>query len=532
METMMKSSDDWQDPSSRRGATGLSHSRPEGGGAGPMRALTPTVAPAGPLRSAVRVASNLVVIALCLVLVAGAALLGLSRSPRQAHFGFYLFHVLTASMTPGPGRPPGGFSAGDLILVRQVDPASLQVGDVVSFKTDKDGNQHLTHRVVRVMVDEEGREGRWFVTRGDANDSDDPPIRADIVVGKKIFSIPMLGTFIQRTQQNLPAVIVFVISAIGFFIVLTRYVKSPAVKTPKAGRGGTPRRGQPPSRGGPRSGRTPGASAGRDKQTGRAASARDSSGRGRGARAMRRGALAGAAALSLTLLATGAFHVYSDHRERAAMDAQQRLKPPLPTSDVTTAEAEAGEEPPVMDFAGLRAQNGEIVAWLTVDGAGIDYPVAQASDNEYYLTHTAERRPSQRGAIFLDFRNTPDLSDFNNILYGHDMRDGGMFGRLSQFKDAGYFDQRRTGTLHTPSQTFRLEVFAVVVVPATSDYFRYAFASPSERAAYVDSIRADATLWRDLALDPERDRLVMLSTCSYEFEGARTAVFARLAAMP
>jgi sortase B len=252
---------------------------------------------------------------------------------------------------------------------------------------------------------------------------------------------------------------------------------------------------------------------------------------------MRRGALAGAAALSLTLLVAGIFHVYSDHRERAAMDAQQRLKPPLPTPDATTAETEAaeteaGEAPPAMDFAGLRAQNGEIVAWLTVDGTAIDYPVAQAVDNEYYLTHTVERQPSQRGAIFLDFRNTPDLSDFNNILYGHDMRDGGMFGGLGRFKNTAYFDQHRTGTLFTPGQTFRLEVFAVVVTPATSGYFRYAFASPSEREAYVDSIRADAALWRDLALDPETDRLVMLSTCSYEFEDARTAVFARLAPTP
>ncbi|MDR0849793.1 MAG: class B sortase, partial [Propionibacteriaceae bacterium] len=65
---------------------------------------------------------------------------------------------------------------------------------------------------------------------------------------------------------------------------------------------------------------------------------------------------------------------------------------------------------PLMDFSGLTAQNSDIIAWLTVDGTDIDYPVVQTVDNQYYLDHDAKKNASYLGAIFMDFRSNRDFS--------------------------------------------------------------------------------------------------------------------------
>jgi sortase B len=206
-----------------------------------------------------------------------------------------------------------------------------------------------------------------------------------------------------------------------------------------------------------------------------------------------------------------------DGGDDAAFEQQHGMKP--------DAVPDAG----AMDFASLRAQNDEIVAWVTIDGTKIDYPVVQTTDNKYYLTHTAEKKSASQGAVFMDFRNNRELSDFYTILYGHNLRSGRMFGELVRFKEKDFFDSHRTGTLHTPNKTYKLEIIACSVTKDTSEYYRYAFASPAEREAHLTMIRNTATHMASAKIDPQTDRLVALSTCSYEYGNARTVVVTKIA---
>jgi sortase B len=193
--------------------------------------------------------------------------------------------------------------------------------------------------------------------------------------------------------------------------------------------------------------------------------------------------------------------------------------------------SETGEAATVAgaDLAALASRNGDIRGWLTVFDTAIDYPVVQSVDNQYYLTRTAEGTPSGRGAIFLDFRQRPDFSDFNNVLYGHNLLSGEMFAPLIRFKDQAFFEAHPFGRLQTLGAWYRLEFFAVAVVAATGDHYRQAFPSRGDRSDHLARLRADAIHWRPLDLDPGRDRLLLLSTCSDEFEDARTVLVARLA---
>jgi len=72
----------------------------------------------------------------------------------------------------------------------------------------------------------------------------------------------------------------------------------------------------------------------------------------------------------------------------------------------------------------------------------VDYPVVQAKDNTYYLTHDAEKAHNKHEAIFTAV--IQNSLKGNNILYGHHMKDGSMFAFLVQYKDEAFFKSHPT----------------------------------------------------------------------------------------
>ena len=100
-------------------------------------------------------------------------------------------------------------------------------------------------------------------------------------------------------------------------------------------------------------------------------------------------------------------------------------------------EKETGKE---IDFEGLRKINEDLVAWIQIPGIGVDYPVVQGEDNEYYLYHTFQKENNKAGSIFLDYRNHDDFTDRRVILYGHNMKDGSMFSNLKQYQEVSMWD--------------------------------------------------------------------------------------------
>lgn len=90
-------------------------------------------------------------------------------------------------------------------------------------------------------------------------------------------------------------------------------------------------------------------------------------------------------------------------------------------------------------FMRLKKINDDITGWIHVPGTEIDYPVARGSDNSYYLKHGIDKKRSARGSLFMDYRNLGIGQDFNTVIYGHNMKDGSMFGDLVKYKEASFF---------------------------------------------------------------------------------------------
>lgn len=93
---------------------------------------------------------------------------------------------------------------------------------------------------------------------------------------------------------------------------------------------------------------------------------------------------------------------------------------------------------PEIDLKTLQAENEDTVAWLYYPALGINYPIMQDQDNQFYLTHTFSGEKNRVGSIFLDAYASRDFSDKNTFIYGHNMKDGQMFSQLKDIREEGF----------------------------------------------------------------------------------------------
>lgn len=112
-----------------------------------------------------------------------------------------------------------------------------------------------------------------------------------------------------------------------------------------------------------------------------------------------------------------------------------------------------------VDFEELQKINPDIVAWIRIEGLGIDYPIVQGTDNEHYLHYTFRGEANVAGSIFLDYRNKADFSDSKIILYGHNMKNGSMFGSLKKYRDESVLLENQIVTIYLPgNKVWKFEV--------------------------------------------------------------------------
>ena len=182
-----------------------------------------------------------------------------------------------------------------------------------------------------------------------------------------------------------------------------------------------------------------------------------------------------------------------------------------------------------VDWDALRAINPDVVAWIDIPGADIDYPVVQGGDNEYYLSHDFhgyEGWLARYGAIFMDYRNDPDWNDEGYFIYGHNMSDGSMFHGVALMADQGRFDASRTVFLLSPTRNFELKTFALIHCAADETIVNTSFATKEDMAAYVqDKIDRSIVYVGDAPSAREVSRLFAFATCD-DGSGGRYVLYA------
>ena len=114
-----------------------------------------------------------------------------------------------------------------------------------------------------------------------------------------------------------------------------------------------------------------------------------------------------------------------------------------------------------VDFAGLKELNPDCIGWIRFENIDISYPIMQGEDNEYYLKHTFEGQAVTAASIFMDANNHSDFTDQNTFIYGHNMKDKTMFGKLNDYKDEEFYKENPYFYIYTPDTLREYKIFAV-----------------------------------------------------------------------
>jgi len=179
-----------------------------------------------------------------------------------------------------------------------------------------------------------------------------------------------------------------------------------------------------------------------------------------------------------------------------------------------------------IDWTGLTKINADVIGWIDIPAIEVSYPVLQAEDNEYYLHRDIHQEYLFAGSIFMDSYNSPDLSNYNTMLYGHNMRDGSMFAKIRNFRDEETLKSCRYFWIYTPEADYLYEICSIHYAAVGSDTYTVRF---NDYDSYIDWLgkmqqSSDPATGVELA---GGDRIVTLSTCTTD-SSTRTVVQGKL----
>lgn len=230
-------------------------------------------------------------------------------------------------------------------------------------------------------------------------------------------------------------------------------------------------------------------------------------------------------------LAAGSFAVYYKTNEKKGKESYEELKNTV--KDETPVEAPVKNsvkvsptpiptptEIPVeipIDFEELQKQNEDIYAWITLEGTNVDYPVLQSpEDDGLYIDHGIDKEYLFAGAIYSERKNKKDFSDFNTVLYGHNMKDGSMFASLHNFRDEEFFKKNREILVYTPEHIFHYEIFAAYTFDNRHILNNFDFTTEKGRIDYLDEVYHVRSMDAHFLDEPKvthKDKIITLSTC-------------------
>lgn len=173
---------------------------------------------------------------------------------------------------------------------------------------------------------------------------------------------------------------------------------------------------------------------------------------------------------------------------------------------------------PIVDFTALREINPDLCGWLVLEGTSVNYPIAQGSNNSQYLNRLYDGSRGKAGTPFLDYENSPNFTDKNSIVYGHNLLDGSMFSCLTEYAQQPYYDAHPSLLLLTPDRNYRVEVFtAFSSSPSEAGLDGSPWRQSWEKDGSFDewSKQMAARSVIDTGVSPDvSDKVLTLSTCT------------------
>lgn len=167
-----------------------------------------------------------------------------------------------------------------------------------------------------------------------------------------------------------------------------------------------------------------------------------------------------------------------------------------------------------INFEELKQKNSDTVAWLKIENTNIEFPIVQANNNSYYLTHNFDKKYNVAGWIFADYKNKLDGTDRNIVVYGHNMRNNSMFGSLKDVITEEWYnnEENKYITFVTENDYQTYQVFSVYQIK-TEDYYIQTEFKSNEFTEFIDTITKRSKKYFGINVSKE-DTILTLSTCA------------------
>lgn len=224
-------------------------------------------------------------------------------------------------------------------------------------------------------------------------------------------------------------------------------------------------------------------------------------------------------------------------KESLKVEHTEQVQEEITVRTETDNETETTEEikQPVMleRFVNLYAENNDVTGWLAIEDMNIDYPVMQCDDNEYYLHHNFYGEEDKYGCLYVKDIADVDTPGTNFIIYGHNMKDGSMFGSLDDYKEESFYREHSVISFYTLYEERTYEIMAVFlsqVYDTDAEVFKYynfyEAGTQEEFNDFYENVKK-LSLYDTGVTAEYGDTFLTLSTCAYHVEDGRFVVVAK-----
>ena len=179
-----------------------------------------------------------------------------------------------------------------------------------------------------------------------------------------------------------------------------------------------------------------------------------------------------------------------------------------------------------LDFEALLAYNSDIVGWIRIPNTSISYALVQAEDNSKYLRHSLDLTWNEFGWPFLDYKNSPDFTDKNTVIYGHNIVSGLMFADLANIYNGSLGNDVTINIYRSDYRLLTYKVFSAYVYDPEMYYLTTNFANDEQYSTYLNTMSSRSAINFNQTVGVD-DTIITLQTCTSDTK-RRIIVHAKL----
>lgn len=179
-----------------------------------------------------------------------------------------------------------------------------------------------------------------------------------------------------------------------------------------------------------------------------------------------------------------------------------------------------------IDLSSLKSINEDIKGWIYIPDTEISYPLLYDDNNDYYLKHTYNNIYSDFGSIFIDYRCSDSMQNQNTIIYGHNTKNGSMFGSLKKYKSQSYLEEHPLVYLIFDSKVYTYKIISAFTAQTSDSVYTIGFESEENYAEWLQSICKLSEVGTDKLDFENNEKVITLTTCTSRTKTERFVVIA------